>query len=212
MTRTGIRSLLIACVLLQLLGALAASGHEAHRKSQAIAVEVPIASPTSPLPPASPAEPILAPDDPTDPPRSSPLSWLGRLHPMMTHFPIALFLAALVSELLFAATREVLFRHALRVMLWGGAMGAVIAAPLGWWFAASGAGEEGWILEAHRWAGTAAACLGIVVLWIGERTERASDRRLLLRIGLFLQALLIGSVGYLGGSLLYGIDHFWRAN
>ncbi len=70
--------------------------------------------------------------------------------------------------------------------------------------------QEGWLLEAHRWAGTAASGLGVAVLWIAERTERENGSRLLLRVSLLVQALLIGSVGFLGGSLLYGIDHLWR--
>ena len=57
---------------------------------------------------------------------------------------------------------------------------------------------------------TAALLLGVAVLWIGERTERRGGSRLLLRASLALQASLIGSAGFLGGSLLYGFDHLWR--
>jgi uncharacterized membrane protein len=129
---------------------------------------------------------------------------------MATHFPIALFLAAFAAELLFIATQQELFRHALRFCLWGAVISAVIAAPLGWMFAASGATEEGWVLETHRWSGTTAACLGVVVLWVTEYTERAGGSRLWLRVSLATQALLIFAVGFLGGSLLYGFDHLWR--
>jgi hypothetical protein len=31
-----------------------------------------------------------------------------------------------------------------------------------------------------------------------------------LRVSLAAQALLIGAVAFLGGSLLYGFDHLWR--
>jgi len=220
MTWKRFSSLALVCTLLLAVGAVAAGGHEAHRKSDSVSAEATEKERVrQPLEAAS-EEPVAAtgsqsthpPHGPADtPPESvSLLSWLGRLHPMVIHFPIALFLVAFVAELLFAATREELFRHALRFSLWGGAISAVIAAPLGWMFAASGATEEGWLLEAHRSAGTAASVLGIAVLWIGERAERANGKRLLLRVSLGLQALLIGSVGFLGGSLLYGIDHLWR--
>lgn len=228
---TSMRSsiLAVAGTLLVALGAVAASGHEAHRKGDSVTpqtIEAEQPTPLTPLTPLSEAagvEPIAAVDSgssqhlhalyaASDPAieRVSVLSWLGRLHPTATHFPIALFLAALAAELLFIATQHQLFRHALRFCLFGAAISAVIAAPLGWMFAASGATEENWILEAHRWSGAAAACLGVVVLWVVERTERTDGRRLSLRVSLVIQALLIGSVGFLGGSLLYGFDHFWR--
>jgi len=218
----------VVCTLLFAVGAGAASGHEAHRKAAPATVEASEVEPAT-QPAAPPAEeqvattesasshqPHAAVDAPPEPEREpepeavSVLDWLGRLHPTVIHFPIALFLAALVAELLFASTRLELFRNALRFCLWGAAMSAALAAPLGWMFAASGATEEGWILEAHRWSGIAASLIGLAVLWIVERAERAEGSRVVLRVLLALQALLIGGVGFLGGSLLYGLDHFWR--
>lgn len=214
----------VVCTLLFALGAGTASGHEAHRKAAPATVEA-----TEVEPATQPAEPpaeeqVATPESASShqhhaaadaPPEPEPeavsiLDWLGRLHPLVIHFPIALFLAALVAELLFASSRLELFRNALRFCLWGAAMSAAVVAPLGWMFAASGATEEGWILEAHRWTGTAASFLGLAVLWIVERAERADGSRVGLRVLLALQALLIGGVGFLGGSLLYGLDHLWR--
>jgi uncharacterized membrane protein len=213
-------SFLAVGTLLSTIAAGAANGHEAHRQGGAATLEATEREPAPGRVAPATEEPSSKTDShsthpphtPTDVPPAplSIFSWLGRLHPMAIHFPIALFLAALVAELLFAATREELFRHALRFSLWGGAMSAIIAAPLGWMFAASGATEEGWLLETHRWAGTAAFFLGAAVLWIGERTERTDGNRLLLRVSLAFQALLIGSVGFLGASLLYGFDHLWK--
>lgn len=135
------------------------------------------------------------------------LSWIGRFHPMVVHFPIALLITALAAEIFFAATNRELFRHALRFILWGGVLTAITAAPLGWIFAATGPTEHGWLLEAHRWVGTSAATLGLVVFGINERTERVRGSRTLLRLSLLVASLLIGATGFLGGSLLYGIDY-----
>jgi uncharacterized membrane protein len=217
------------CIVLAVIGislaalcAGAATAHEAHRKADSVNLEAAAAEqPPETIEPAGvePAAPAgvdsthqaHSPADADAPVETvSIIEWLGRLHPMAIHFPIALFIAALVAEFLYAATRSELFRHALRFTLWGAAMSALVAAPLGWIFAATGTTEEGWLLEAHRWAGTAALVLGVVVLWIGERSERKNGRRLLLRISLAFQAILIGSAGFLGGSLLYGFDHLWR--
>jgi uncharacterized membrane protein len=220
MTSTNIIVLALIGTSLAALCAGAATAHEAHRKGdsaklEATAIDQPaeVVKPAGvdPTAPAGVESTRQAPSPPEAPVTSvSIMELLGRLHPMVIHFPIALFIASLVAEMLYAATRSELFRHALRFALWGAAMSALVAAPLGWMFAATGTTEEGWLLEAHRWAGTAALVLGVVVLWIGEWSERTNGRRLLLRISLVFQAILVGSAGFLGGSLLYGFDHLWR--
>jgi len=135
------------------------------------------------------------------------LSWIGRLHPLVVHFPIAFFISTIVAEILFVATRRDLFRHALRFILWGGALSAIVAVALGWAFAATGPTDHGRLLEAHRWSGTASAVFGLAVLAVNEWIERVAGSRALLRLCLVAMAVLTGTTGFLGASLLYGIDH-----
>jgi uncharacterized membrane protein len=188
-----------------------AAAHKKHQEAPA-----PVQAPAIVAPVEAPAivdRPLQAPQEPAPEIRTRPgfLSWIGRFHPLVIHFPIALLLAALIAELLFSATGELLFRHALRFCLWGGALGVLAAAPLGWAFAASGATESGWLLEAHRWTGSSASILCIAAVWANERVERVGGSRLPLQILLVILALLTGSAGFLGGSLLYGLDHLaWR--
>lgn len=137
---------------------------------------------------------------------------LGRLHPMATHFPIALFIVAGVAEFLFATTRLPQVGSPVRFLVWSASASAVGVAPLGWLFAATSQTEVGWILETHRWAGTTAALSGLLVLWLCERVERRGGGRGGFRAALLIQAFLIGATGFLGGSLLYGIDHLWRSS
>ena len=203
--------LLAAIAVLVLLGQLAYA-HEEHRKKP---VPTPAAeSSASPLPHAD-EHPDLATAGEREDQLKEPttlLSWIGRFHPTFVQFPIALLISALAAEIFFAATNQQLFRHALRFLLWGGALGAITAAPLGWIFAATGPTEHGGLLETHRWVGTAAAALGLAVLGVNERTESVGGSRTLLRLSLLLASLLIGVAGFLGGSLLYGIDHFaWHS-
>ena len=58
--------------------------------------------------------------------------WIGRLHPMWVHFPIALLLVAALAELLAGRFGDARFAFAARFSLWGGTVGALVAAPLGW--------------------------------------------------------------------------------
>jgi uncharacterized membrane protein len=187
--------------------AQAHGGHEAHEPTH-VSSSVAEAPAGDESPARGISEAPVVPKSVESPEKSaSVLSWIGRFHPMVVHFPIALFISALVAEILFATTRRELFRHALRFLLWGGALGAAVAVALGWIFAATGSTEHGWLLDVHRWAGTAASVVGLVVLSVNERIERGMGTRAGLRVSLAAIAVLVGAAGFLGGSLLYGIDH-----
>lgn len=135
------------------------------------------------------------------------LAWVGRFHPALTNFPIALLLAAALAELLFMATGQEGYRHAARFCLWVGGLGALAAALTGWLYAGFQLAADDFILAVHRWNGTALAVLALAGLWLGERHMR-TGRRGGYRACLFLIALLAGVNGYLGGVMLYGADHY----
>ncbi|QWC57837.1 hypothetical protein F7D01_12825 [Erythrobacter sp. 3-20A1M] len=128
---------------------------------------------------------------------------LKKLHPATIHFPIALFLMAALTELFVIARRGAGLEPAVRVMIYGGAAGAVVAALFGWihtgiWFG----GDT--VMQVHRWNGTLLAALGLVlaVLASGQRDSRAP-----LRVLLFTMAILLLGQGFLGGELAHGPDH-----
>ena len=60
------------------------------------------------------------------------VSWLGRLHTMVIHFPIALFIGAFGVELFGLWRRNRDYQHVAHIMLVVGALGAIAAAFLGW--------------------------------------------------------------------------------
>ena len=141
---------------------------------------------------------------------------IGRLHPMVVHFPIALLLAAALAEFLSVRKRSAEFAFAARFCLWTGALGAIVAASLGW---ADALGVEesysGFPLELlgyHRWAGTLTALVATLALWACERANRRDDAkwRRLHRGGLGLAVLLVTVAGHLGASLIFGWDYLLR--
>ena len=85
------------------------------------------------------------------------LAWIGRFHPPLVHFPIALLSAAALAELLLVATGKAFFDSAVRFCVWGGALGAVGAALLGWLFGGFRVVDDEWVMTSHRWLGTATA-------------------------------------------------------
>lgn len=137
-----------------------------------------------------------------------PFAWLGKFHPVATHFPIALLSVAALAELLLLRRPSELFEHAVRFSVWGGAVGALIAAPLGWFFAGFHIFDDSWVMTAHRWVGTGTALWALLVLMLCERTYRNGAKRRPFRLALLLGAALVGATGFLGGSLIYGLDHY----
>lgn len=196
-------ALLVAALLA--VGVQTAAAHEGHR---------PKATPGSDLesvvePAAAEFEPAAPGGESGDPsePELTFLGWLGRLHPPSVHFPIALLLSAVASEFLGAASGRDVFRHSTRFAVWVGALGACVAAPLGWLFSETSIAGDEWLMAAHRWAGTAVAVWALPTLLLCERAQRGIGSVAAFRAALVLSAALVGAAGFLGGSLVYGIDH-----
>ncbi|MEE4539787.1 MAG: DUF2231 domain-containing protein [Erythrobacter sp.] len=128
---------------------------------------------------------------------------LKSLHPATVHFPIALLLMATLTELFVMARRTPECETAVKIMIYGGAAGAVVAALFGWihtglWFG----GDI--VMQLHRWNGMLIAALGLVAAWIASRNPQS---RLALRLTLFAVAALLIAQGYMGGELAHGLNH-----
>jgi uncharacterized membrane protein len=136
------------------------------------------------------------------------LAWLGKFHPLVTHFPIALLAAAALAELLYMRTGKEQFDHAVRFSVWLGAGAALLAAPLGWFFGGFHLIDEEWVMTAHRWFGTGTAVWAGGLLLITRQLDQSDALRSRYRLVLFAGAGLVSITGFLGGSLLYGIDHY----
>ncbi len=216
---------MMAALLLISCGSSAASAHKAHLK-QADAAVAEIATPgPATVPPETGATPhdhskhtatsaaVVA--DATGSGRASPennvprpLAWLGRFHPPLTHFPIALLTIAAIGEFLLIRTGEVRFEHAVRFTVVFGAAASLVAATLGWLFAGFHLVDGEWPMTAHRWAGTTTAFVSIGLLFLSNRTSRSGEPRKAFRIVLFSSAVLVSVTGFLGGALIYGLDHY----
>ncbi len=140
----------------------------------------------------------------------TPIAWLGKFHPPVTHYPIALLTTAALAELLFMRTGAPAYRHALLFCVRIGAVSALVAVALGWFFAGVRLVDEDWLMTAHRWAGTSVAAFSVWLLYLAEqvRAKPPTETTALFRPALFSAAGLVGATGFLGGALLYGLDHY----
>lgn len=134
-------------------------------------------------------------------------AFLGRFHPTVLHFPIALLLLAALLEILQGASRG-RWRFPVAFILFCGALGAVLAMALGWHLMATEA-VTGVLADRHKQGGIVVAFLAVAALFVRlipaaetRPVARWSYRGLLLATGLMLVR-----TSHDGGSLTHGEDY-----
>jgi uncharacterized membrane protein len=132
---------------------------------------------------------------------------IGRLHPLVLHFPIGLVLAAAGAELLAILTRRESWRTlGVANARAGGALAAVTAIA-GWALTSAPFVEPSRLLEWHRWVGVAGATAAVAAAVVSTQLRSQSRHWLIFyQAGLFGAAALIGLAGHLGGTLVWGAD------
>jgi uncharacterized membrane protein len=140
------------------------------------------------------------------------IGWLGSFHPVAVHFPIALVFVAALAEILYAVTHNGAYVVSVRLMLRTGAAFGVMATLLG--FAAATmenyTGAEQSAFATHRVLGVASPILMILTLGLAESAWRTQARWRLTtyRVLLLATVIVVCVLGYLGGLLVFGADHF----
>lgn len=129
-------------------------------------------------------------------------SWFGRLHPLIVHFPIAFFPAALFTAIV--GRRRPAFAAPVQFLVVAGGIFAPVAAFAGW-FAGLSADPEP-ILAYHRWLGVTVGIAGAALgLWAWRRPWE--DRGGGMIVALTLMTIAIAAQGFLGAGLTHGLDH-----
>ncbi len=140
------------------------------------------------------------------------LRWIGKFHPVSTHFPVALMLVAVVAEAIGWFSKRESWMQTVRFLVVLAALGGLAAAGLGWMNAYFSSYDKapGALLWWHRWLGSATSvwaviCAGLACL--GPCSEGTQERRR-FRGALLLGAALVGVTGFLGSVLIYGWEHY----
>lgn len=133
--------------------------------------------------------------------------WLiGKLHPVLVHFPIGLVLAAAAAELLAIWTRRSAWRAIAVANLRAGAAAGVITAIAGWALASAPFIEPAPLLVWHRWIGVAGAAGAIGAALLSAAHDRSRRAVFAYQTALFSAAALVAVAGHLGGALVWGAD------
>ena len=129
-------------------------------------------------------------------------SWFGRLHPLIVHFPIAFFPAALFTAIV--GRRRPAFAAPVQFLVVAGGIFAPIAAVAGWFAGLSADAEP--ILAYHRWLGVA---IGVAGAGLGAWAWRRpwEDRGAGMILALTLMTIAIAVQGFLGAGLTHGMEH-----
>ncbi len=137
------------------------------------------------------------------------LSWIGRLHPLIVHFPIALLVAAALAEGIHAIKGWPRLHTGVYFMIYIGAASAVAAAVVGWLNAAYGTQPESMAttLSVHRWLGVATAVWSVALAWHAWGMDYGGSCRA-FRINLAIAVILVGATGHFGGTLVFGEGYF----
>ena len=132
------------------------------------------------------------------------LLWLGAFHPMIVHFPIAFFPAALFTAVV--GRRRPAFSAPVQFLVVAGGIVAPIAALLGWFNAGFELVDNDKLLLVHRWLGTAIGAGGLALAgWAWRRPWE--DRGAGMIVSLTLMTIAIVVQGWFGGALVYGMEH-----
>ena len=123
---------------------------------------------------------------------------LGRLHPLLVHFPLGLLL--LVPVLEWFGRRRLGLNEAAGFVLGLALIGSVAAVFAGVALAFSD-GHEGELLSNHLWGGTAVTICAALAWLVRERSTW------LYRGALFTTVVVLGWAAHQGGSMTHGADY-----
>lgn len=153
--------------------------------TQWVAMGAPWALPSGAVPVTAPA---VVPTAAAKPP------FIGRLHPVIVHFPIACLLIAVLAEAL-VLLRGPAWRPATALLLVIGTAAALAAVISGTWLAQDMTAA----VQRHQlvgWVTLVSATATCALLFM--------ERRWPLRLALLVTAAVAGLAGHLGGDLVYG--------
>jgi uncharacterized membrane protein len=136
------------------------------------------------------------------------VGFLGRLHPGVIHFPIALLSIAALFEMVWWVRKKSGLAPGTLALVWLAAPSAVAASVFGW-LLADYEGTEGSLVELHRWVGLAGTAVGVVAAGLAWKGRTSPGALLACRGALVLGSGLVLAAGYLGGDLVFGANHLF---
>ncbi len=127
--------------------------------------------------------------------------FLGRLHPLIVHFPVGLLCVALLLEVLDWRKSTKVFRAGTTALVWIGAVSSVAAVAFGL-LLSNIEDYGGETVQFHQWAGIATMSLALLTLWLLRSGHVAG-----FRSSLIVTVVGVTVAGHLGAMLTHGDDY-----
>jgi uncharacterized membrane protein len=137
------------------------------------------------------------------------IGFLGKLHPGIVHFPIALLSVAALFEAIQILKKKPEPMGGTLPLVWLAALNAVLASLFGWALEEY-EGVEGTIFNLHKWIGLGATAVAVVSALLALKARTSPGALLGLRISVILGSGLVLATGYLGGDLVFGENHIFN--
>ena len=134
------------------------------------------------------------------------LQLLGRLHPLLVHFPIGLLVVSFVLELLTLKGKRNSLREGIKFMVYIGAFFAILSAIVGWLLKTQ-EDYAGNLVDNHQYTGIATAVLALATALILNYSLRESKKLTLYRFIFTITIVLLSVAGHLGANLTHGEDY-----
>lgn len=152
---------------------------------------------------ASVVNPALAAGSSAKPAEGGFWLWtlLGRLHPMVVHFPIGLLYIALLFEIIAWRQKTTLFAKSIKILVLTGALSAVVSVVLGLILANTETYGSS-VLQLHQWIGIATMLFAWVSFWLYTKSGRKAGVAMLT-----ITVLGVTVAGHYGSELTHGEDY-----
>ena len=129
-------------------------------------------------------------------------SFLGRLHPMIVHFPISILFVALLLEIIAWRRKSNNFQSAIKILVSIGALSAITAVVLGLLLSNADNYEATDTLSIHQWTGISTMILGCITAYSYYKFSPRTQKMLLT-----LTVVGVTIAGHYGASLTHGDDY-----
>ncbi len=132
--------------------------------------------------------------------------FLGRLHPLIVHFPIGLLVVALILEIYSWRRKGQTFRAGQQIILLIGALSALVSVVFGLLLK----DQDEYIgnsLTIHQWSGIATALLAIVTWYFFRLSGQRNQLITIYRAFLVCSVIGVTIAGHYGASLTHGPDY-----
>jgi len=143
---------------------------------------------------------------------SSFVTFLGKFHPMMTHFPIALILTAFLFVVLGFFWKSGPYDTISVYLLYIASLSSIVTVTLGL-MAGAGASYPTFLADyftTHRLLGITTGVFTLLTTYFGYRLlhGKQSEMIWIYRLSLLVTAILVGVTGHFGATLVFGPDYF----